>query len=164
MKRETNDLPTHLFIRSCCKLSFTCKENYNIHARDINLHRIKKELDHTQPFAVGLALSETTRLYFYTQTSLRDSSLASRSQQRRPISSSGVRLPKSHVIGRAKSGKCQVIVRFLSYRTINLVYTNKKYLHANPDGIFITENLTPYRTTLTKRLAQLKFDKQIQAY
>lgn len=71
---------------------------------------------------------------------------------------------RSHVIGRAKSGKCQVIVRFLSYRTRNLVYTNKKSLRANPDGIFITENLTPYRTTLTKRLAQLKFDKQIQAY
>ena len=45
---------------------------------------------------------------------------------------------RSHVIGRAKSGKCQVIVRFLSYRTRNLVYTNKKSLRANPDGIFIT--------------------------
>jgi hypothetical protein len=63
-----------------------------------------------------------------------------------------------------KSGKCQVIVRFLSYRTRNLVYTNKKSLRANPDGIFITENLTPYRTNLTKRLSQLKFDKQIAAY
>jgi hypothetical protein len=42
---------------------------------------------------------------------------------------------RSHVIGRAKSGKCQVIVRFLSYRTRNLVYTNKKSLRANPDGI-----------------------------
>ena len=71
---------------------------------------------------------------------------------------------RSHVIGRAKSGKCQVIVRFLSYRTRNLVYTNKKSLRANPDGIFITENLTPYRTNLTKRLSQLKFDKQIAAY
>jgi hypothetical protein len=46
----------------------------------------------------------------------------------------------------------------------NLVYTNKKSLRANPDGIFITENLTPYRTNLTKRLSQLKFDKQIAAY
>ena len=71
---------------------------------------------------------------------------------------------RSHVIGRTKSGKCQVKVRFLSYRTRNLVYTNKKSLRANPDGIFITENLTPYRTTLTERLAQLKFDKLIQAY
>jgi hypothetical protein len=71
---------------------------------------------------------------------------------------------RSHVIVRVKSGKCQAIVRFLSFRTRNLVYTNKKYLRANPDGIFITENKTPYRTNFTKRLAQLKFDKQIEAY
>ena len=71
---------------------------------------------------------------------------------------------RSHVIGRVKLGKCQVIVRFLSNRTRTLVYTNKKYIRANPDGLFITENLTPYRTNLTKRLAQLKFDKQIEAY
>jgi hypothetical protein len=45
-----------------------------------------------------------------------------------------------------------------------LLQTNKKSLRANPDGIFITENLTPFRTNLTKRLAQLKFDKQIEAY
>jgi Ca2+-binding EF-hand superfamily protein len=38
------------------------------------------------------------------------------------------------------------------------------WIGANPDGIFITENLTSYRTTLTERLAQLKFDKLIQAY
>jgi hypothetical protein len=42
-----------------------------------------------------------------------------------------------------------------SHRTRNLVYTNKKSLRANPDGIFITEHLTPYRTDLTKRLSQL---------
>ena len=69
---------------------------------------------------------------------------------------------RSHAIRRAQSGKCQVIVRFLSYRTRNTAYTNKKYLRANPDGIFITENLAPYRTTLSKRLAELKFDKQTQ--
>jgi hypothetical protein len=39
-----------------------------------------------------------------------------------------------------------------------------KSLRANPDGIFITENLTPFRTNLTRRLAQLQFDKQIEAY
>ena len=71
---------------------------------------------------------------------------------------------RSHVIRRAKSGKYQVIVRFPSYRCINLVYTNKKSLRADPDGIFITENLTSFRTNITKRPAQLKFDKQIEAY
>jgi hypothetical protein len=71
---------------------------------------------------------------------------------------------RSHVIGRVKSGKFQVIVCFLSYHTRNIICTNKKSLRANPDGIFITENLTPFRTNLTRRLAQLKFDKQIEAY
>ena len=71
---------------------------------------------------------------------------------------------RSHVIGRAKSGKFQVIVCFLSYHTRNIICTNKKSLRANPDGIFITENLTPFRTNLTRRLAQLQFDKQIEAY
>ena len=41
---------------------------------------LRKSWTKSHPFVVGLALSETTRLYFYTRTSLRDSSLASRSQ------------------------------------------------------------------------------------
>ena len=47
---------------------------------------------------------------------------------------------------------------------VNLTINDKKSLRANPDGIFITENLTQFRTNLTKRPAQLKFDKQIEAY
>jgi hypothetical protein len=50
---------------------------------------------------------------------------------------------RSHVIGRSKSGKCQVIVRFLSYRTRNLVNTNKKSLRANPDGILSDSSSAP---------------------
>jgi hypothetical protein len=36
------------------------------------------------------------------------------------------------------------------------VYSNKKGLKNHPDKIFITENLTKYRTELVKQLAELK--------
>ena len=71
---------------------------------------------------------------------------------------------RSHVIGKVNKGKSQVIVRFLSYRTRNSVYTNKKSLKGDQDGVFITENLTKYRTELVKRLSQLKFHRQIYTY
>lgn len=71
---------------------------------------------------------------------------------------------RSHVIGKVNKGKSQVIVRFLSYRTRNSVYTNKKSLKGDPDGVFITENLTKYRTELVKRLSQLKFHRKIYTY
>jgi hypothetical protein len=70
------------------------------------------------------------------------------------------------MIGNCKvnKGKPQVIVRFLSYRTGNSVYTNRKPLKGDQDGAFITENLTKYRTELVKRLSQLKFHRQIYTY
>ena len=64
---------------------------------------------------------------------------------------------RSHVIGKVKNVS---IVRFLSYRIRNRVYTNKKALKGHPDGIFITE----YRTELVKKLSQLKYSKQIYTY
>ncbi|CAG2247257.1 unnamed protein product [Mytilus edulis] len=71
---------------------------------------------------------------------------------------------RSHVIGKVKNGKSQVIVRFLSYRTRSKVYTNKKALKGDADGIFITENLTQYRTGLTQKLSDLKYNHKIFAY
>ena len=71
---------------------------------------------------------------------------------------------RSHVIGKVKNGKSQVIVRFLSYRVRNSVYTSKKALKNHPDKLFITENLTKYRTELVKQLSELKFQKQIYTY
>ena len=71
---------------------------------------------------------------------------------------------RSHVIGRVRNGKSQVIVRFISYRTRHLVYTNKKELKNDSNGTFISENLTQFRTGLVKRVARLKTDKQIEAY
>jgi uncharacterized coiled-coil protein SlyX len=71
---------------------------------------------------------------------------------------------RSHVIGKVKNGKSQVIVRFLSYRIRNRVYANKKALKGDPDGIFITENLTKYMIGLVHKLSQLKHSKQIYTY
>ena len=58
---------------------------------------------------------------------------------------------RSHVIGKARNGKAQVIVRFISYRTRQQIYTNKKIVKNDPEGIFITENLTQFRSNLTKK-------------
>jgi hypothetical protein len=67
-------------------------------------------------------------------------------------------------IGKPKDGKSQVIVRFLSYRVREKVYNSKKELKRHPDKIFITENLTQYRTNLVKALAELKYSRKIHAY
>ena len=71
---------------------------------------------------------------------------------------------RSHVIGAAKEGKAQVIVRFISYRTRQAVYSNKKALKNDADKVFITENLTKFRTGIVKRLAELKFEGVIETY
>jgi hypothetical protein len=42
------------------------------------------------------------------------------------------------------------------------VYSNKKGLKNNPDKIFITENLTKYRTELVKQLAELKYNNVVE--
>lgn len=71
---------------------------------------------------------------------------------------------RSHVIGKVRNGKSQVIVRFLSYRIREKVYSAKKRLKGDPDKIFITENLTTFRTNLVKELSDLKFNHDINAY
>jgi len=71
---------------------------------------------------------------------------------------------RSHVIAKVRDGESQVIVRFLSYRARNQVYSNKRLLKQNEDGIFVTENFTQFRTSLTKTLSKLKYDHKIHAY
>jgi hypothetical protein len=44
------------------------------------------------------------------------------------------------------------------------VYSNKKDLKNHPDKIFITENLTKYRTELVKQLAELKYNGLLYTY
>ena len=71
---------------------------------------------------------------------------------------------RSHVIGKVKNGKSQVIVRFLSYRVREREYSAKRKLKGNNDKIFITENLTQFRTSIVKGLADLKFNGHIYTY
>ncbi|CAC5399732.1 unnamed protein product [Mytilus coruscus] len=58
---------------------------------------------------------------------------------------------RSHPIGEMKDGKISIIVRFLSYRQRNMVFSNKKKLKNNLDKIFIAENLTKHRYDLIKQ-------------
>ena len=71
---------------------------------------------------------------------------------------------RSHVIGKVKNGRSQVIVRFISYRKREMVYSAKRKLKGDPHKIFITENLTNYRTNIVKALAELKFTGHIYTY
>ena len=71
---------------------------------------------------------------------------------------------RSHIIGKVKDGKSQVIVRFISYRTRTKVHSNKKGLKNHPEKHFITENITKYRTELVKQLAELKYNGLLYTY
>jgi ribosomal protein L33 len=71
---------------------------------------------------------------------------------------------RSHIIGKVKDGKPQVIMRFISYRTRSKVYSNKKSLKNHPDKISITENLTKYRPKIVKKLAELKYNGLLYTY
>jgi hypothetical protein len=44
------------------------------------------------------------------------------------------------------------------------VYSNKRQLKQNKDGIFVTENLTQLRTSMPKTLLKLKYEHKIHAY
>jgi hypothetical protein len=73
-------------------------------------------------------------------------------------------ISRSHVIGKVRNGKSQVIVRFLSYRCREKVYNSKRNLKNDAERIFITENLTKTRTNLVKSLADLKYNQNIKTY
>jgi hypothetical protein len=44
------------------------------------------------------------------------------------------------------------------------VYSNKRLLKQNEDGIFVTEKLTQFRTSLIKTLSKLKYEHKIHTY
>ncbi|CAC5384901.1 unnamed protein product [Mytilus coruscus] len=71
---------------------------------------------------------------------------------------------RSHPIGEMKDGKISIIVRFLSYRQRNMVFSNKKKLKNNPDKIFIAENLTKHRYDLINRLNTLRTKEKIHSF
>jgi hypothetical protein len=58
------------------------------------------------------------------------------------------------------------VITNIQYQIVGVYWVNDStpFVDWYFDVIFITENLTPYRTNPTKRLSQLKFDKQIAAY
>ena len=56
------------------------------------------------------------------------------------------------------------MVRFLLYRIREKVYSSKTCLKGDPEKMFITENLTNFRTNLVKELAELKYNHDINAY
>ncbi|CAC5411750.1 unnamed protein product [Mytilus coruscus] len=71
----------------------------------------------------------------------------------------------SHVIGKVRNGKSQVIVRFISYRNREKVFSaKKKGLKDDPSKIFITKNLTTHRTNRVKELSDLKYRHSIHTY
>jgi len=47
---------------------------------------------------------------------------------------------------------------------VQLVYSTKKCLKGDLDKMFITENLTNFKTNLVKELAELKCNHDINAY
>ena len=65
---------------------------------------------------------------------------------------------RSHIIGKVKDVKSQVIVRFISYRTRTKVHSNKKGLEKPPRKHFHHCNPYQYRTELVKQLADLKYN------
>lgn len=71
---------------------------------------------------------------------------------------------RSHPIGEMREGKISIIVRFLSYRPRQLVFSNKRKLKGNPNKTFIAENLTKHRYDLLFRLNNLRLKKKIDSF
>ena len=71
---------------------------------------------------------------------------------------------KSHPIGEICDDKISIIVRFLTYRQRQMVFTKKKELKGHVDKTFISENLTRHRYDLLKRLNTLRVDRKIHSF
>ncbi|CAG2235840.1 unnamed protein product [Mytilus edulis] len=69
-----------------------------------------------------------------------------------------------HPIGEIKDGKISIIVRFLSYRQRQLVFSNKRKLKGNTNKTFIAENLTKHRYNLLHRLNTLREKGKINSF
>ena len=71
---------------------------------------------------------------------------------------------RTHTIGKIKEGKASIIVRFLSYRKRQQVYSNKKRLRNHPDKLNISENLTRQRFALILKLNKHRKRGDIDSY
>lgn len=71
---------------------------------------------------------------------------------------------RSHPIGEVRDGKTSIIVRFLSYRQRQRVFSNKRRLKDNPNKTFIAENLTKFRYDLLNRLNTLRIKDKVHSF
>ena len=71
---------------------------------------------------------------------------------------------KSHPIGEICDDKISIIVRFLTYRQRQMVFTKKKELKGHVDKTFMSENLTRHRYDLLKRLNTLRVGRKIHSF
>ena len=72
---------------------------------------------------------------------------------------------RSHPIGKPNiKGGSQLICRFKNWKIKNQIYMSKKALKDNPDGIFITEDLTRFRQSIVSVIAGAKRAGHVHAY
>ncbi len=71
---------------------------------------------------------------------------------------------RSHTIGKIQNGTASIIVRFLSYRKRQMVYSNKRLLRNHPDETFISENLTKERFGILRKLNVYRKKHHIDSY
>lgn len=82
----------------------------------------------------------------------------------------GINLPphsiaRSHLLGPPKNGKCNVIVKFVSYNIRSAFFSNRvKLKDSKFNHIRIVEDLTKRRQGLIRSFIQLRKDKQIYSY
>ena len=67
-------------------------------------------------------------------------------------------------MGEPRDGKCQIIVRFNSYRMRFKVYSAKSKLKDDPGKRFIVEDLTKTRYKIVQHLASLRRAQKIEQY
>ncbi|XP_053383034.1 uncharacterized protein LOC128549706 [Mercenaria mercenaria] len=76
-------------------------------------------------------------------------------------------IERSYIIGKIKENKCQIKVKFSSYRTKALVYSSKEKLkHCKTEdfNVVIHEDLTRKRQRIVQELCKLRKDKKIHSF
>lgn len=74
-------------------------------------------------------------------------------------------LERCHFVGQAKTGRPrQIIVKFAHYQDKKRVFAAKSLLKANPDKVFLTEDLTSANHAVVKQLLPLKKNAKINSF
>jgi hypothetical protein len=63
---------------------------------------------------------------------------------------------RSYPIGEDKDGKISIIVRFLTYKQRDMIFSNKRKLKGSKGKLFTAENLTQHRYELLRQLNDMK--------